>query len=68
MEEKGEVVVEVVVAEAEAVAEAEVERESGDGSRAAGRGGGNLAAPCRPGEGFLPVRSAWFGVSLRVRV
>ena len=64
VEEKVEVVVEVVVA----VAEAEAERESGEGSRAAERGGGNLAAPCRPGEGFLPVRSAWFGVSLRVRV
>ena len=56
VEEKVEVVVVVVVAEAE------VERESGDGSRAAGRGGGNLAAPCRPGEGFLPVRSAWLGL------
>jgi len=53
------VVVAVVVAVvAAAVAVVVAWRESGDGSRAAAAERGNLAAPCRPGEGRLPVRRA----------
>ena len=49
-----EVVVMVVVVVA-AAAVPELERERGVGSRAAVGGRGNLAAPCRPGEGRLPA-------------
>ena len=49
-----EVVVMVVVVVA-AAAVPELERERGEGSRAAVGGRGNLAAPCRPGEGRLPA-------------
>ena len=49
-----EVVVMVVVVVV-AAAVPELERERGEGSRAAEGGRGNLAAPCRPGEGRLPA-------------
>ena len=49
-----EVVVMVVVVVV-AAAVPELERERGEGSRAAVGGRGNLAAPCRPGEGRLPA-------------
>ena len=54
-----EVVVMVVVVVV-AAAVPELERERGEGSRAVEEAAerGNLAAPCRPGEGRLPVRSA----------